>query len=394
MFASQDLAQPIELARLHKSWAAFALLCLGFLTGGFALLSAQWEPVYALRWAALTGLACAYLLAILWRGLPHNHRAGEQRLLPTLGAGNAMTLARGLLLAGLVGFLFSPWPPGLLAWIPGMLYVLIGLADILDGYLARITDHVTRLGQILDLSLDGLGVLAAALLAVQYGQVPGWYLLVALARYLFVAGTWLRARVGKPVNPLRHSVRGRAFAGVQMGFLAVILFPLFSPPGTHIAATLVAIPFLAGFLVDWLAVCGVSLPSLSGIKLPRRWLDRRLPLALRLAAILLIAWQAYQAFTAPALPGDPVMIILGDILVGVALAVGAAGRLAAIAGLVLLGFHQMAASLAPAEIALAAAYTAILFLGVGPVALWSPEDRLIYHRLGEPTQPIKISPDG
>lgn len=36
----------------------------------------------------------------------------------------------------------------------------------------------TRLGEMLDLELDSLGVLVAAMLAVSYGQVSAWYLLV------------------------------------------------------------------------------------------------------------------------------------------------------------------------------------------------------------------------
>ncbi|MCZ7668816.1 MAG: hypothetical protein M5U34_17250 [Chloroflexi bacterium] len=44
------------------------------------------------------------------------------------------------------------------------------------------------------MEFDGLGILLVSLLAVWYGQLPGWYLLIGLARYFFVFGLWLRQK--------------------------------------------------------------------------------------------------------------------------------------------------------------------------------------------------------
>jgi CDP-diacylglycerol--glycerol-3-phosphate 3-phosphatidyltransferase len=244
-------------------WGMFALSGLALAVGFFFFAStgAGIEASrFALQWLVLSATVLAYQLWVLWRGLPANHRKGERDLLPNLGPGNCLTLARGVLAACLAGLLLLPPLPDWSAWIPGILYLLANIADLLDGYLARLSRHVTRLGEMLDMSLDGLGVLVAALLALHYGKVPVWYLSIALARYLFLGGIWLRRRRGLPVHDLPPSISRRLFAGLQMGFLAFVLMPVFTPPGTYIAAGLFAVPFLSGFLWDWFIVSGMLEP--------------------------------------------------------------------------------------------------------------------------------------
>lgn len=380
------------LSGLKVQAGIFSTASIVFTLGGFALILSAWDMSSALRWLGLTLSCIFYLFWILWRGLPENHRDGENDLLPNLGAANLLTLVRGLCMAAVAGFLFSPRPEGWLAWLPGALYTLVVAADGLDGYLARVTNHSTRLGEILDLNLDGLGVLAAAGLAVQWGQAPWIYLVVAFARYGYTALLWLWRRKGRAVRPLPYSVRRRAFAGLQMGLLVVLLWPVFGPPGTQIAAVLFAIPFLAGFAYDWLYATGLiggAHPSGKVLRKahPISRVQHYLPLALRLVAVALGAWQALTFWNnAAILPGTSLgALLILEALVLLLILLGAAGRVAAIAGLLLLGVHQIFASLSPLQIALAGVYIALLYLGTGAQSLWKPEDRLIYRRLGERT---------
>jgi CDP-diacylglycerol--glycerol-3-phosphate 3-phosphatidyltransferase len=323
------------------------------------------------------------LLSVLWRNLDANHRQGELALLPTLGWGNFLTLGRGVLTAMLLGFLGLPQPQGWLAWLPGILYVLSDAADFFDGYVARRTNHATRLGEILDMSFDGLGVLAAALLSVQYGQAPLWYLAVALARPLFLAGLWLRRRLHLPIYEPPPSLSRRIFAGLQMGFLAVILLPIFSPPGAHIAAALFGLPLLAGFLRDWLYVSGLLKPRQAAPAVQSN-ASHWLPALLR-AAILMLNLPVLVAW----LNGFPDQTLAFSLLGGLnailvlALFLGVMPRIAAIGALCVLGFYQMLAPLAPFQIFLAFLYAAILFSGGGAFALWTPEERLFQRRAGE-----------
>jgi CDP-diacylglycerol--glycerol-3-phosphate 3-phosphatidyltransferase len=386
----------LALNGLRKRWMAFWLVCMLSLAGGFAFLSAAWQPEYALRWLFLASLTLTYLLAVLWRGLPYNYRAGENFLLPTLGWGNRLTLLRGALVGGLVGFLFSPQPSGWLAWLPGILYTLADAADFFDGYLARRTCHATHLGEILDMSFDGLGVLAAAALAVQYRQVPAWYLLVALARYLFLAGAWLRQRLGLPVYTLPPSATSRILAGLQMGFVAVMLWPLFTPPGTHIAAALFGLPFLLGFLRDWLYTSGVLRSEQAYSQGWQTAVQLWLPFALRLGILALGIPMLYQSFQVyPGFGAAFLFLIFIEGLVVMMLVLGITSRINAILALCLLGFHQLFASLTPIQILLAIAYAAILFMGSGALSLWVPEDYLFYHHAGEQpatSQPMESNP--
>jgi CDP-diacylglycerol--glycerol-3-phosphate 3-phosphatidyltransferase len=381
-------AQRPALNGLRKRWAIFVVLCVLFLVSGYTFLGASWRPDFSRRWLILAAAATIYPVAVLLRNLPANHRANEDQLLPTLGWGNCLTLLRSVLVAGLIGFLLLPRPGGWLAWIPGLLYTLACIADFFDGYLARITHHATRLGEILDISFDGLGILAASVLAVQYKQVPTWYLSIAMARYLFLGGQWLRQRLGMPIYNLPSSTSRRALAGFQMGLLAIMLWPLFSPPGTFIAAALFGFPFLAGFSQDWLFVSGVIHPSTSSTRGFLVAFKRWFPVALRLAILVLSMaslWQYIQVYPDQ---GLPLLILLSiETLVIIMMSFGIASRIAAIFGLFLIGAHQMFMPLNSIQFLLAAAYTAILFLGSGALSLWAPEDYLVYHRAGEKQNP-------
>ena len=137
---------------------------------GYALLREHWP--YAGRWLSLSGLILALLLAALWRKLPLNRSTSTGELEPTFGPGNDLSLARALAIGLLAGFLFSPWPPGALAWAIAGLYTTASIADGFDGFLARRSGRVTELGQWLDIELDGLGIIIVSLLGIGYGQLP------------------------------------------------------------------------------------------------------------------------------------------------------------------------------------------------------------------------------
>ena len=386
------------------------------LVSGTFLLGAWWEVGPAYQWFGLAAFFSLLYFWAVWRGLESNHHPGEAAILPDFGPGNLLTIFRGMLLMLLAGFLFSAWPQGMVAYLPGVLYGFAALADLFDGYLARISNHQTRLGEGLDLSLDGLGILIASFLLVQYGQVPIWYLLVGLARYLFVGGIWLRKRLDKPVYPLAENSARRPFAGAQMGFAAVLLFPVFSPPGIFLAAALFAVPFLIGFLLDWFSVSGVSINRFikqdhllaktpeqinsTRIQAAKPVVNMWMPLLIRTAlVILLIVWlqnkfhglvkilssSRFNEYL-PDLPssywiGLLLLFIFGGL---VFIAVGIAGRAAALFVLFGLGMYLELFQMSFFEVVLVFGAIGLFYLGTGPYSLWIPERKIISHRLGEP----------
>ncbi|MEZ4646427.1 MAG: CDP-alcohol phosphatidyltransferase family protein, partial [Chloroflexota bacterium] len=258
-----------ELRQLRWRWAGVALIWFVAWLGLYAWLRGQW--VDAGRWLWLSGLVLVYGLWVTWRDLPLNRREGETAVLPTLGLGNLLTLWRGLAVSFMAGFLFSPWPDGWLGWLPMLLYTSADVADYLDGYAARLTNHATLLGAHLDMEFDGLGMLVVSLLAVSYGQLPVWYLSLGLARYLFVFGLWWRERRGLPVSAMPPSVHRRIFAGFQMGFMSAVLWPIVPAAGATIAGTIFATATGAGFLRDWLVAIGWLRPQSA---VYRRWQQR------------------------------------------------------------------------------------------------------------------------
>ncbi len=379
-----------SLRILRLRWVSLAILAGLFLACSALLLQREWQPEMAWRWLMLACLPTAYLLGVLWRGLALNSRPGEPALLPELGPGNGLTFIRGMLTAGLAGFLFLPLPPGWLAWLPGLLYTTAATADLFDGYLARRFNHVTRLGEMLDMSLDGMGVLIGAILLVQYDKVPVFYLMVGLARYVFVAGIWLRRRLGKPVYELAPSPLRRPFAGAQMGFIGVALFPFFTPPGTALVAACFALPFLIGFFQDWLAVSGVIRRDLKGNNPASgsaiQFLTTWGALILRLLVAITFVWLLVR-FLIPAPGFDPLalfsMMIFFGFLGGILLVLGAAGRVAALAVLFSLGILLRFTPLGIVEIFLIVGASAVFYLGTGAYSVWTPEKQLISKRLGE-----------
>ena len=213
-----------------------------------------------IRWCLQASLIVIVILILLGRNLGLNRRGKDEPLNPSLGAASWVTLARGGLIALLAGFWLQPWPGHehqgrCLAWLPGIIYIAAVLADALDGWVARQTGNQTLLGEYLDTRVDALGILVASLVAVDYGQLPLFYVSAGLAWYLMRLAVWLRKKSGRPCGEVKPRKSARFMAGLQMAFLGIVLLPLLDPPITNVAAVLILVPFLAGFLFDWKMVC-------------------------------------------------------------------------------------------------------------------------------------------
>jgi CDP-diacylglycerol--glycerol-3-phosphate 3-phosphatidyltransferase len=255
------------------------------------------------------------------------------------------------------------------------------------------------------MEFDALGVLIATLLAVEYSQLPWWYLLLGLARYLFVFGMWWLKRQGKPVYDLVPSTNRRIIAGFQMSFTSVMLWPLFSPPATMLAGALFALPFTAGFIRDWLVVSGcidpASRPYLEAMRTVADVMTGWLPVLLRLAVVIVMIAPGgvFDRMALFSLPGgsipQPTALAIG-IAAAVAsamLTLGVAGRLAALGLLAIACVDILARGLDPANGLVLAGTVAIMLLGTGVFSIWRPEDALLNRRAGEKRgdQPMKVA---
>lgn len=370
------------LAALRLRWLALAGGGAGLVGMGIWGLARIEGTDFAWRWGALAAVVLLWELATVWRLLEENRRYGENALLPTLGAGNVLSLARGVLIALMAGFLLLPRPEGGWAWLPAILYILSDFTDFFDGYAARKTNHVTRLGERLDMSHDSIGVMTATLLAFQYGAAPWWYALFGFARYFFVLGLWRRRRRGLPVYDLPPNPARRGFAALQMGLVTGLLFPVFKPPATTVAATVFMVPFLIGFIYDWLHVSGqlraVETGNDGRWKIVWKILRDDFPVLVRLvvvAGILILISELDGALTAP-WHWLEVLCVAG-------IGLGLATRFFSVVGILLLGWRFVLFQPTGVHWAMLAGYTALIFLGPGRWYVWGPEEWFVRNRAGE-----------
>jgi len=167
-----------------------------------------------------------------------------------------VTLFRGVALSVFVGFLLAGVPDGSLAWLPAVLFAVAAGLDAVDGWLARRTDSVSAFGGRLDMEIDALTVLFGTLFVVREAFVPAVFMLVGVARYLFVFGIWLRRRRGLEVAELPPSQLRRLLGGLAMGTIWFALLPIVPATVSRPLALVVLVPFILNFSRDWLAVSG------------------------------------------------------------------------------------------------------------------------------------------
>jgi CDP-diacylglycerol--glycerol-3-phosphate 3-phosphatidyltransferase len=104
----------------------------------------------------------------------------------SLNLPNLLTLARILLIPVFVIIFIEPTPDQSL--IAAVIFVVAAVTDVLDGYIARRTGQVTKLGKLLDPIADKLLVLSALILLVNIDRVSALVAILVVARELAVTG--------------------------------------------------------------------------------------------------------------------------------------------------------------------------------------------------------------
>lgn len=144
---------------------------------------------------------------------------------------NIVTLIRICLVPVFVLAILSPWPEwvGLSGItmeakcvIAAGIFILISCTDWIDGYLARSRGEVTDFGKFMDPLADKILVTAALIALVELAVLPGWPVLIILAREFIVSG--IRMVAASKGTVIAASWYGKAKTVFQI--IAIVLFLL------------------------------------------------------------------------------------------------------------------------------------------------------------------------
>ncbi len=379
--SSNAPASTLSELRQELLWLGiYGVMALGV---GSGVLALAWRTDEAFQWLIQAVLVWAFVCYQAGRRLSLNRPDADAALYTTLGWGNLVTLLRACFLAATAGFLFQSWPAGpVLAWVPGSIYFCGAILDRVDGYVARKTGHSSQLGNELDMLCDALGLAIASLLAFGYGQVHWSYLLFGAAYYVFHGGLLWRQHEGLPVYPLPPALHRRAWAGFQMGFLVVALWPWFYPPVTTLAGFAFMLPALIGFIVDWLFVSGrLSRQNPATDRFFQRLAEFSQSLlqpALRVLIVVLLILMLGIPGLWSGLDSDgrtvSVLMGVGFVLGAVLVLSGITGRAACLMLIGLLGSYFAGHELRLIDAVLFCGVVWLMLFGTGRFSLWLPDD--------------------
>ena len=374
------------ITALHRELAWLTGLGALALVGSGLFLGSIWQGGDGLQWLSQSTVLWLFVCHQTYRRLDLNRPALESPLYANLGWGNRLTLLRSWLIAATGGFVLQPWPEGaLLSWLPGMIYFAGAVLDRVDGFVARRTGQMSVLGNELDTVSDALGLAVAAILAYGYGQVHVSYLIMGAAYYLFHAGLFWRKARNLPIVALPPALHRRAWAGFQMGFLVVALWPLFYPPVTMVAGFAFMLPALTGFLIDWLIVSGrierQSENTSGRFDRLTTFSQAILQPALRPAIVILLAVSLLQVGYPPVIIGGqswPSLFLVGGFgLAGLMVLLGVAARYFCLLLVGLLGWFYIENPMQPVDYALFCCVVWCMLLGSGRFSLWQEDDHWI-----------------
>jgi len=130
------------------------------------------------------------------------------------------------------------------------LFVLAAVTDLLDGYIARVTDQKTALGTFLDPLADKLLLTSSFLLFSFNAWIPFWLTIIVISRDIIVVIGWLLLYMVTHDVRIEPVLLGKTAIAFQLVTLALILLsvtmPSISVPKEFLFAVTAALTVLSG----------------------------------------------------------------------------------------------------------------------------------------------------
>jgi len=104
---------------------------------------------------------------------------------------------------------------------PFLIFSLASITDFFDGYIARSTNQVTKIGKLLDPIADKILVASALIFLVQLHRVSAWIVVVMIAREFAVTG--LRAMASTEGVVIPADRLGKYKMGAQITAILMLL---------------------------------------------------------------------------------------------------------------------------------------------------------------------------
>ena len=133
---------------------------------------------------------------------------------------NMLTMGRIALIPPVMLLMLENTPRS--AFWAAILFSAAAITDYLDGFLARRMGLVSLLGKLLDPLADKLIVMATLVIAAQLGHIPGWFVVLLLARELGITG--LRSIAGQEGLTIEVVQSGKFKTALQLcGLIGVLI---------------------------------------------------------------------------------------------------------------------------------------------------------------------------
>ena len=111
--------------------------------------------------------------------------------------------------------------------ISAVLFVIASLTDIIDGYLARRLNQVTKIGKLIDPLADKLLILSVLIVLLKLNRVPLIFALIIIAREFIITGLRAVASSEGIIIPASQIGKDKTFFQTVSFTCLIIYHPLF-----------------------------------------------------------------------------------------------------------------------------------------------------------------------